>query len=752
MRISPLLVGLLGALICTTGAMAAVNYTTEGGGYILESGTVDSNMTLTGAGFTTSVGSYKGDSEVTISEGVTLSTPNAMFIGGKGYGTTGTTGGNGTVVVGNGATLIVGAAQTNGAGAHLDVGNTGYKCTGTLTVDGGTVEAKGGLIVGRVGGGYGIVNISHGGQIIVDNTGVDAGTSHQIQVINGEINIEKGELTTGGDSAIFLGNEAGTKASLKVSEDGTLTAGTVYAGYAGSSTVTVDGGAMNVESLQLGGNGGSGVLDITNGAQVTIDELAAHGTNTKVQLSGAGSSLVTEAGVGIYGAELDISDDAVWTANSDVVVDKDAKVVFLATHASADTGHVVLGNNVNFQLDSENVVVDLDPSVLKSIENGQLKLTLIDAGANGSDVSGAAANDDFEVEVRENHQIYDGDYEVKLDDSDGGIKLYIEGAVDEAAVAALMGEGGTEVANTMWSSATVMQSYTGAVMNQLRLPRTQDDRVWGAALGTFADYDSEGTKTGFRYNGGGAVVGYDRNLTQNVILGASVGNVYGRHEAKDTYFKARQNETMLSLYGRYTKVMRKTYNRFNVDGYVAYGNVRSEADAAMYGSLSHVGSAEWTEHVFGAGVFFSFDMLMGETRTLTAWTGITCLYGKQNDVNFSDGDLTQSFRDGELSQWTIPVGLTYTETVSLGNGQYLIPQLTVAALFDVERTNPSFTTEFDGATSTVEGLSPDRVGGMLEAGATWVINSRWSTGLYYTLEHRGGNTNQGARLHVGYSF
>lgn len=752
MRISPLLVGLLGALICTTDAMATVNYTMEGGGYILESGTVDSNMTLTGAGFTTSVGSYKGDSVVTISEGVTLSAPNAMFIGGKGFGTTGTTGGNGTVVVGNGATLIVGATQTNGDGAHLDVGNSEYSCTGTLTVDGGTVVAKGGLIVGRVGGGYGIVNISHGGQIIVDNTGMDDGTSQQIQVINGEINIEKGELTTGGDSAIFLGTEAGTEASLKVGEEGTLTGGTVYAGYAGSSTVTVNGGSMNLQSLQLGGNGGSGVLDITNGAEVTIDELAAHGADSGVQISGSGSTLRTEAGVGIYGAELDISDDAIWEANSDVVVDEEAKVVFLATHASSDTGHIILGDNVNFQLDSGNVVVDLDPSVLNSIENGQLKLTIIDASADGSEVTGAAAESDFGVEVRENHQIYDGDYEVKLDDSDGGIKLYIEGAVDEAAVAALMGEGGTEVANTMWSSATVMQSYTGAVMNQLRLPRTQDDRVWGAALGSFADYDSEGSKTGFRYNGGGAVIGYDRNLTQNVILGASVGNVYGRHEAKDTYFKARQNETMLSLYGRYTKVMRKTYNRFNVDGYVAYGSVRSEADAAMYGSLNHVGSAEWTEHVFGAGVFFSFDMLMGETRTLTAWTGITCLYGKQNDVNFSDGDLTQSFRDGELSQWTIPVGLTYTETVSLGNGQYLIPQLTVAALFDVERTNPSFTTEFEGATSTVEGLSPDRVGGMLEAGATWVINSRWSTGLYYTLEHRGGNTNQGARLHVGYSF
>lgn len=295
MRISPILAGLMLSLSGISTSLAEVTYTTEAGGYILNSGSVTDDMVLTGSGSPTSVGSYHGPSTIVIEEGASLTTPNALFIGGKGYDTTGTSGGDGTIIVSKDATLTVGAENSNdGDGAHLDIGNSQYSCTGTLKIEGGTVNAKAGLVMGSLNAGYGVLEITNGGTLSVDKTGYSS--AHEFQLINGEVNIDNGELSTTGDTTAYLGINGGSNVTINITNGGTYSSdGFNFVGYAGDATINVEGEDSSLEFsgvLQLGGGEGVGVVNIENGATVYGNSLSSWDTSS-VSIAESASMSVT---------------------------------------------------------------------------------------------------------------------------------------------------------------------------------------------------------------------------------------------------------------------------------------------------------------------------------------------------------------------------------------------------------------------------------------------------------------------------
>lgn len=73
----------------------------------------------------------------------------------------------------------------------------------------------------------------------------------------------------------------------------------------------------------------------------------------------------------------------------------------------------------------------------------------------------------------------------------------------------------------------------------------------------------------------------------------------------------------------------------------------------------------------------------------------------------------------------------------LGNGQALLPELSVAYVGDIARRNPYTRTWAAGQSVT---------------GLGWQINRNWQTGAWYTLEVRNGQTNQSVNLNASCSF
>lgn len=223
-----------------------------------------------------SIGSYKGDGSLTLAENVHLQTANALMIGGKGYGITSDVSGNGTMTMNPGSVLTVGIATRSSGGHHVDVGNSAAPCTGTLNINGATVNTTQFVIGLDAGTGY--VNVTDGGTINLTWDGVTPSTKPQTNPDqvgmkigyyggSGTISLNNGHVvdTTGADPATELqigcagnahvslenGSTWSTDANVFIG-DMTLFWGTAYGQGTEADTLTVSADSSFKGALFMG--------------------------------------------------------------------------------------------------------------------------------------------------------------------------------------------------------------------------------------------------------------------------------------------------------------------------------------------------------------------------------------------------------------------------------------------------------------------------------------------------------------------
>lgn len=273
------------------------------------------------------VGTYAGAGHLTLEENVTLTLPNALLIGGKGYSMPVTHANNGTVVVKPGAVIEVGDKATSSGGHHVDIGNSGYACEGLLSVEGGTVNA-GQMLIGQTAG-TGTVVVKDGGSVNLSWAGItplpnpandqigltmgnDGGMGHLI--------LDNGTFTDTTGTNAFLG--AAGDASVELRNGSTFTSnsavwmGDIWAGAYGTGTGTdtlaisahssftcsllcADAGAAITNDGQL--DAGEGMylygVDVSNSGTLSGDEILIY-SGASVDNTGLLDSEYIELGSG----------------------------------------------------------------------------------------------------------------------------------------------------------------------------------------------------------------------------------------------------------------------------------------------------------------------------------------------------------------------------------------------------------------------------------------------------------------------
>lgn len=340
-----------------------------------------------------SVGTSVGAGTLTLNSG-DYTTPNSIFLGGKGYESNGTEAKDGTLEIQEGATLTV-----NGS---TNVGNSQIGGIGTLTLNGGKLNAGNALYVG-VNAGSGAIEAEGGATITVasGNTGAVFAMSHRTipgltdtvtltgstssitvgaaggvrdyttighsagtatlnlldgstanfhdQTIVGEMGGSNGTIYVKGGSTLnlgtvtVLGKEAGAKGEIYIEGDySTLTADELVIGDKGTGTVEVTATAnddwkdtytISAKEITLGESaGGRGTLSI--GEDATVGKI----TNLRVGREGIGT-LTTEA---------DIETDTLAIAQS-------GSSVTVKNYSTVDTGYLaILGGTLNIATVDEN--------------------------------------------------------------------------------------------------------------------------------------------------------------------------------------------------------------------------------------------------------------------------------------------------------------------------------------------------------------------------------------------------------------
>lgn len=212
---------------------------------------------------------------------------------------------------------IYGKATVNvNTGSEMHLWNQIDASEAEINVNGGTIQADNGIILGRLNGSSSELNITNGGKVITTNSGLYTGgqlttsppitqydTTVTVSGEGSELNVTGVKLgyTTANDTA-----DRKSQTTLKVTDGATVTAGYISLGRAVGSTD--DAGKVQVEvgaGASLKANSSISLLcgtDANNDGTMTAAEMTIE---TGAQLTTSGSISLTDA-LTLNGGELEI--------------------------------------------------------------------------------------------------------------------------------------------------------------------------------------------------------------------------------------------------------------------------------------------------------------------------------------------------------------------------------------------------------------------------------------------------------------
>ena len=563
------------------------------------------------------------------------------------------------------------------------------------------------------------------------------------------------------NDGIFL-NAAG--ATLEVGEGGSfqLEKGGTLLNYGEITQLNGTSPVCSVDALSLLGNYGTMNVPVKNsgtvlGSGTFLAYMAKDGSVTYVGTpmfeDGVLSSTASQAGVmnaGIFRAEAGTS--LVFFVDGDVAATQENDGSGTYSNIVVDNG----GLRADAGISAELVLGSGAFKRAMARADKAIPLQLVTEQAAAAD----AAATDRTLDLNMTYQVSGEHAELFSVDENGILRLVL--APD--AVAAATVHGASDLLNTLWTSTGMVQDFARkAVMTQAasrlsspqtRMPDASEHvtgvDLWGSGLGYFANM---GGARGFDFNSGGYAVGCDAELlhdaTQSARVGLAFGQSFGTFKS-DIGSKVDQEALMFALYGG---AERKLSDRTSLylGAYAAYGRVDNDARTRfMEGSA---GYADWDDDVWSFGLQAELNYKVTDRFTVSPFTGIDYVYGSHGSFleDFGDG-LRRSYSSGSMQVWRVPVGVRFSTMMELGGNQVLLPELSVAYVGDISRSNPHATVDVAGAKARVRGSNPGRSALMLQAGATWIMNDRWSTGAAYHLEARSGQTAQGVNAYVRYRF
>lgn len=373
---------------------------------------------------------------------------------------------------------------------------------------------------------------------------------------------------------------------------------------------------------------------------------------------------------------------------------------------------------------------------------GNESFTLVLMKADASQITentGAA----FTLDITEGAEYLDEETtELTWDKATGELKF--SATVSEEALAALNADGAWDFANTLWASTAVVRDFVRSAEQQAIIGMPGQTTMWGGAIGSFVDMQD-----GFTYNGGGYAVGVQHAFTEKLRAGVALGQSFGTFKSDDDYLESSQMGIMTAATMQYVTPIQQGKSYMGISGHVGFGCVENDADT--WNGFSR-GKAEWDDTVYNVG--FSIDWRKGltESTSVTLFAGLDYIYGSQDTINATVGEISNQYRDGSMQVWRLPIGVTLRSEIGLGGTKLLAPELTLAFVGDIARKNPRVKCSAFGESWSETGSTPGREAFMLSTGFNLLFDQNWSVGAFYTLETRDEQINQNANVALRYSF
>ncbi|MEG1261108.1 MAG: autotransporter outer membrane beta-barrel domain-containing protein, partial [Akkermansia sp.] len=194
---------------------------------------------------------------------------------------------------------------------------------------------------------------------------------------------------------------------------------------------------------------------------------------------------------------------------------------------------------------------------------------------------GGTGTGDFVLALDDKKHLLQTGSSIQWDDTTN--TLSFTGQLDETAIATLVSDDGSNMANTLWSSTRIVKSFGQNATTQIKLTQPGQTNLWVSGLGDFISMNESSHADGFDYNGGGYAAGIDYAWTKKFRAGISLGQSFGTFKSDDNQASIKQQGIMGGLYANYLESLNAKQS-LGLSGFFAYGSVENKADTLIGGS------------------------------------------------------------------------------------------------------------------------------------------------------------------------
>ena len=272
---------------------------------------------------------------------------------------------------------------------------------------------------------------------------------------------------------------------------------------------------------------------------------------------------------------------------------------------------------------------------------------------------------------------------------------------------------------------------------------------WGTAFGRWGDQDGEDGYTGFDYDILGVALGFDRPVTEHLLLGVSAAYT----DTDVDQDKGRGNGDiegwMASLYGNYS------LDRAYVDATLSYGQNDYDARREVrVGTIKRTARSDHDGDVFAASLGSGYPISREDT--------VLEPFGRLQYIRLDEDAFTETGADSvnqrissrDTDSLTSEIGLRVGRVYQKAAGR-LITDASVAWLHDFDIDDRTITTSYTGAPASsfsIPGQDVERNGVTLGLGVGFETRKGVSTSLNYNGEFRDGFSAHGIIGRVSYRF
>ncbi len=280
------------------------------------------------------------------------------------------------------------------------------------------------------------------------------------------------------------------------------------------------------------------------------------------------------------------------------------------------------------------------------------------------------------------------------------------------------------------------------------------NRIWGGGFGAWTRQDDKNNQSGYKYNSGGFILGYDREFgvspTGSFVAGLSSAYSAGEIENNDGFTTTDVDTFNVGVYASYNHC-----SGFFADVNAGFGFSWNDVDTVDIIATGHkTGEYDTTSFQLGGTVGYAVT-LPQEFRFIPS---VGLQFNHVNQDAWSErtqnaAQIANSFGETNSNSLSIPVQVRVNKTFHLGNGASITPEVRGAWIYEAKNPQAQVRMGYVGssASTTLYGIDVGRSRGLVGAGVKMKFGKA-DAFVDYNYEFRSGYKNHNVMAGLGLSF